>query len=121
VADDAIQAAAEAASVTDQLASSQRRLATLSRWDKTTDRKAAMQPAREGLVAKYREEVLEENPGLTDEAEIQNRVERKLRIHYERMRLSSLKTRRANAAAKRQATIDALADAITTESPEPAT
>jgi hypothetical protein len=112
--------ASQAASVTDELSSSQHRLAALSRWDKTADRYAATQPMRDGKLRKLRQEVLEENPGLTDEAEIASRIERKLRIHYERMRLNSLKTRRANASAKQQAAIDALADAITAESPEPA-
>jgi hypothetical protein len=100
------------ADTTDTMTSGQRRIAALSRWDKVADRSAETRPMRDGRLAKLRAEVLEEFPGLTDEAEITSRVERKLKLHYERMRLSSLKTRKANAAAKRQAALDALAEAI---------
>jgi hypothetical protein len=102
------------ADTTDTITSSQRRLAALSRWDKVADRSAETRPMRDGRIRKLRDQVLEEFPGLTDEAEITSRVERKLKLHFERMRLNSLKTRRANAAAKRQGALDALAEAIAT-------
>ena len=107
--------AAAQARVTDTLASEQRRIAALSRWDKVTDRTAETRPMREGFLAKKRAEVLAENPGLTDEAEIADRVERKLKLHQAKMRHSSLKTRRAKAAERKQAAAEALADAILSE------
>jgi len=102
--------------VTDTLAIEQRRIAAWSRWDKVADRSAETRPMRAAFLAKKRAEVLEENPGLTDEAEIADRVERKLKLHYAKMRQSSLKTRRAKAAERKQANAEALADAILSES-----
>lgn len=107
-----IESAAVSASVVDALSSSQHRKAALTRWDKCPDRRAETKPMRDGLLRKLRDQVLKENPGLADEAEIENRIERKLKIKYETMRANSLKTRRANAGARRRAAAEALADAV---------
>lgn len=89
--------------MSDPYVSAVNRANALSRWDKTGDRRAATQSMRDGFRAKLRAQVLEENPGLTDPAEIENRAQRKLKIHLERMRASSLKTRRARSTAERLA------------------
>jgi hypothetical protein len=70
--------------------------------ERPRDRTAATQPLREGFRARLRADVLEENPGLADEGEIERYIEIKLRCHYARMQASSLRTRRANASRKRQ-------------------
>lgn len=80
----------------------------LIRWDRTADRTAATAAMRRGFLARLRAQVLQEHPGLADEAEITNRVERKLRIHYETMRANSLAARQRKAAER----ADQLAAAI---------
>jgi hypothetical protein len=87
------------------------RIAALTRWTHTRDRRAATQAARDGLLARYRREILAEFPGLTDEAEIASRIEGRLRLHYERMRAASLRSRRAAAQDRVAAIADAIAQA----------
>lgn len=83
-----------------------------TRWAKETNRTAATQCMRDGLRASYQRAVLRDNPGLTDEAEIQRRVDALIKAQLARARLASLKTRQAKAAARKQAEADALADAV---------
>lgn len=97
----------------DDVLSAINRANVLDRWAKTPDRTAAMKPLRDGFRAKLRAEVLASDPPLTDEAEIERRVGMLLRAHYERMRASSLKSRREAAARRQRETNDALEAAIT--------
>lgn len=99
----------------DAYRSSVNRANSLTRWDKVADRTAETQPMRDGRRARLREQVLAEQPHLQagrDDAEIEDRIDRKLRIHLERARAASLKTRRENAAAKKAAARAALDSAI---------
>lgn len=100
--------------------SPQHQAAALTMWDKVPDRRTRTQAMRDAFRAKLRKQVLTENEGLTDEAEIENRVDRRLKLHYARMQANSLASRRAAKEAKRQAAADALADAIIEGTPDEA-
>jgi hypothetical protein len=84
----------------------------LSRWSKTEDRTAATKSWRDGFLARLRTDVLSDFPGLTDENEIENQVQRRLKLHYERMRANSLKTRRSRKQAEQADEIDAMLDEL---------
>ena len=70
-------------------------LAAHSRWAKVTDRAAATSAMRQGFIDKlYREARERLGPNATDKA-VAQAAENALQAHYARMRLNSLKVRRA--------------------------
>lgn len=87
-----------------------------SRWSAEPNRTAATQPMRDGLRASKRRQVLAESPGLTDETEINRRIDAKLKAQLALAQLKSLQSRRAKKEAREQAEADAMADAILSES-----
>jgi hypothetical protein len=73
----------------------QRRLAANERWSKQ-DPKPFMAMVRDGLIQKWRLEVVEEAQGLTlPESEIARRVEAKRRAHQNRMTLAAMRRNKA--------------------------
>lgn len=88
----------------------------LSGWTKVEDRTARTQAWRDGFRAKLEAKVHADFPEIIDPQEIANRVDRLFRLHYEKMRAASLKSRRAKSQQQRQAQTEALLDAIEAES-----
>jgi len=58
------------------------RIAAHTRWGKTVDRTAALQPARDGLIAKFEAQIPAE---VTDLVQRANMLEHLLQAHYLRM------------------------------------
>lgn len=69
------------------------RLGAHSKWAMTEDRTAATQPARDGLLRKFEDEV--DPDRVLSPVERAKRAENARKAHYQRMALASAKARRA--------------------------
>ncbi len=93
--------------------SEQSRAASHIRWASVGDRTAETQALRNGFRAKLEQQARELlGPDATD-VEIARSADNLLKAHYARMRANSIKTRQAKAAARKQAEVDAMLDALT--------
>jgi len=91
-----------------------------TRWASEPDRAGATAKMRAGFIGKLQREAREAlGPGATDE-QVARAAESALKAHYAKMQLNSILSRRRRAQERQQATAEALADAILSESPETA-
>lgn len=74
------------------------RIAANERWATTADRTAATAPARQGLRRKFAAEV--DPHGVLTVAELERRVDQRMRAHMLRMSLASKKARQARQAGR---------------------
>lgn len=73
------------------------RIGANTRWANETDRTAATQPARDGLMRKFEDQVDPER--VLSPVERARRAENAKKAHYQRMALASAKARRARKSA----------------------